>query len=101
MGKRTDLQTVLEDILGSKNVYFQPPESIKMKYPCIVYQRSTGDTNFADNVPYTFTVRYQVIYIDKNPDSDVLDKIAQLPQCVYDRHYTSDNLNHDSFNLYF
>ena len=98
--ERTKLHEKLVSILGTRNVYFQPPESIKMQYPCIVYKRSTGDTQFANDNPYTFRVRYQVTYIDKNPDSDVLEKIADLPMCTYDRHYTSDNLNHDIFNLY-
>ena len=97
---RLALHEILCEALGSRNVYFQPPESIKMQYPCIVYKRSTGDTQFANDNPYTFRVRYQVTYIDKNPDSDVLEKIADLPMCTYDRHYTSDNLNHDIFNLY-
>ena len=37
MRNRLDLQKIFEDILGSKNVYFQPPESLKMKYPAIRY----------------------------------------------------------------
>lgn len=101
MGTRLELHYILKDILGSDNVYFQPPSTIKMNYPCIVYQRSTGDSKFADNNNYTFKKRYQIIYIDKNPDSDVPDKIAELPMCIYDRFYTADNLNHDSFNIYF
>ena len=36
--RRNDLQKLLVEVLGSKNVYFQPPESVKMKYPAIVYQ---------------------------------------------------------------
>ena len=32
MASRLKLQTMLEEILGSRNVYFNPPESVKMKY---------------------------------------------------------------------
>ena len=53
MGQRLDLQTELEELLGSRNVYFQPPESLRMNYPCIRYTRSSGETTFADNKPYT------------------------------------------------
>lgn len=101
MIQRIKLHELLVSILGSRNVYFQPPESIKLLYPCIIYKRSTGDTQFANDAPYTFRVRYQITYIDKNPDSEVIEKLAKLPMCTYDRHFTSDNLNHDIFNIYY
>lgn len=99
--RRRLLQQTLEDILGSKNVYYQPPPSIKMKYPAIVYYRNVGNTDFADNNPYSVKVQYKVILIDRNPDTPFLEKISELPMCLYDRFYTADNLNHDVFNLYF
>ena len=101
MGSRLDLQTKLEEILGSRNVYFQPPESVKIQYPCIVYQRSSIDVKFANDNPYSKVKKYTVTVIDKNPDSDIPDKLILLPQCIFTRHYTADNLNHDSYNLYF
>ena len=101
MDRRRNLQALLVNILGSSNVYFQPPPTIKMKYPCIVYERSTGDTQFADNNPYTFELRYKVTYIDRSPENEVVKKLASLPKCTYDRFYTADGLNHDVFNLYF
>lgn len=101
MGKRTDLQTILEGLLGSRNVYFQPPESVKLKYPCIIYSRDYGETRFADNLPYNHQIRYKVTVIDSNPDSEILNKVVALPSCSFSRHYTADNLNHDVYNLYF
>lgn len=101
MGSRTEFHEILCDVLGSRNVYFQPPESIKMNYPCIVYARSAGDTQFADNHPYIHKVRYEVIVIDKNPDSEIPNKVAYLPMCLYERHYTADNLNHDVYTIYY
>jgi len=101
MGTRLQLQTVLETILGSKNVYFQPPATIVMKYPCIVYSRSSMDTKFANNVPYSIKNRYQLTVIAKDPDSVIPGKVGALSMCVYDRHFTSDNLNHDIFNIYY
>lgn len=101
MGQRLDLQKILEEILDSKNVYFQPPANIKMKYPAIVYQMDSADTQFADNLPYTYTKRYQVTVIDRNPDSEIPDKIAMLPMCIFDRPFVSDGLHHWIFNLYF
>lgn len=101
MALRPELQTLLVDILGSDNVYFQPPPTIKMTYPCIVYRRDYAETVFAENLPYKITKRYQVTVIDPNPDSDIPMKIAKLPMCVFDRFFTSDNLNHDVYNLFF
>lgn len=100
MGRdRKKLQKILEEFCP--NVYFQPPENIQLQYPCIIYNRSSGDTQFGDNKPYIFEQRYQVTVIDRNPSSEIPKKVAMLPLCVMDRHYTMDNLNHDLFNLYF
>jgi len=101
MAQRLELQALLMEILGTERVYFQPPPSIQMEYPCIVYQRDYLLTNHADDIPYKRRVRYLVTIIDRNPDSDVPDKVAELPLCVFDRFYTADNLNHDVFKLFF
>ncbi len=101
MSRRIELQSLLEEILGSRNVYFQPPASLKMQYDCIRYERIRIDTDHADNLPYQLYDRYQIIAIYKNPDSDLPRKIAALPMCYHERHYTADNLNHDVFNLYY
>jgi hypothetical protein len=101
MASRLELHTLLESILGSTNVYFQPPESISLKYPCIIYNRDYIKTEYANNSPYTLGKRYSVTVIDKNPDSVIPDKIAAMPKCTFERHFTADNLNHDIFNLYF
>lgn len=99
MGSRLELQNLLESILGSRNVYYQPPESIKIKYPAIIYSRNDIDNNFADDIVYMQNHTYQIIVIDANPDSEIVNKISKLPMCRYNRHYTSDNLNHDVFIL--
>lgn len=102
MGRpQTDLQTILETLLGSNAVYFQPPPNVQMQYPCITYHRNNADTKFAGNVPYLVTLRYQVMYISQTPTDEVRDSIAALPMCTFDRFYTAKNLNHDVYNLYF
>ena len=55
---------------------------------------------YADDGTYRFSYSYTVTYIDSNPDSDVPEKIAMLPQCKMDRCFTSDNLNHSVFIIY-
>jgi len=101
MAQRLELQALLVSLLGSNNVYFQPPPSVKMQYPCIVYNRDDIDSIFADNGAYRLKTRYQVMVIDTNPDSDIHTKVGTLPLCSYDRFFTADNLNHDVYNLFF
>ncbi len=99
--RREELQTTLEGLLGSRNVYFQPPENIRMNYPCVVYERDSVETKYADNEMYFRKKRYRITIIDRDPDSEIPDRIATLPLCRYSRFFTADNLNHDIFNLYF
>lgn len=101
MGQRLELQALLVDILGSGNVYFQPPPTVKLEYPCVIYKRDFVNTDFADNKPYKHKKRYQVTVVSHDPDNDIHEKVAALPMCSYDRFYTADNLNHDVYNLFF
>lgn len=98
---RESLQILLEEILGSRNVYFQPPESMKLKYPCIVYERSGIHSDSANNKKYRVQKRYTVTFMSEDPDSETPDKLSALPYCAFDRSFKSDNLNHDVFTLYF
>lgn len=101
MGSRYDLQTLLETLLGSENVYYDPPTSLAMKYPAIRYSKSDIDTVYANNSTYKSMKRYEIIVIDKKADNPVIEKLLNLPYCSFDRHYKSDNLNHDSLTLYY
>lgn len=102
MASRLKLDEELRKLIGNGNVYYQPPETVKMKYPCFVYNRSTGQTLYAENMSYRFTQQYEITYIDKNPDSEMIEKLAKhFPMIRYNRHFTNDNLNHDVFTLYF
>ena len=99
----SELQEVLQDIMGDAGkAYFQPPENLKIKYPCIVFERTNALTNYADNKPYQITKQYTVTLISKTSDNDeFLDKLLALPMCTYDRQFTNDNLVHDVFSIYF
>ena len=100
MESRLELQAMLEDILGSPNVYFQPPASVEMEFDAIVYRRKEIDNTYANDFVYKQDHAYEVIAIFKDPESDLPIKISLLPTCSFDRHYTADNLNHDVFTLY-
>ena len=101
MASRADLQKELERLLGSRHVYYQPPESVKMEYPAVRYSKDDIDTKFANDKPYMFKRKYEIIVIDRKPDNAVIDEILKLPMCTYDRHYTADNLHHDVMTLYY
>lgn len=101
MGQRLELQALFETLLGSRNVYFQPPPSLYMSYPCIMYKQDYRETKHANNSPYFDQKRYQVTVISSDPDSDIHDKVAQLPRCSYDRYFTADQLHHYVYNLFF
>lgn len=99
MDRRLELQQKLEDILGNENVYFQPPESMKIDYPAIVYERVEILTPHASNKPYLLGCTYRITLIDKNPISGLLEKLSLIPAIKHTRHYVADQLNHDVFTL--
>lgn len=93
------LQAKLEELLGSKNVYYQAPG--RMNYPAIKYEIDDIENTHANNWTYRVSRRYKVTVIDRLPDNPVIEKLLKLPMCSYDRHYVSDNLNHDVLTLYY
>ena len=101
MDRRLEFHQILKNILGSNNVYFQPPSTIQLKYPCIIYQRSDIHLRSANNTLYISKVRYNLTLIGNSPENDLVSKILELPYCSYDRFYTADGLNHDSFVIYY
>ena len=101
MDRRLELQTILENILGSRNVYFQPPSNTKLSYPCIIYNRSNIESRYANNTKYNTRVRYSLMLIGRSPESELVEELLKLPYCSYDRFYTADTLNHDTFTLYY
>lgn len=98
---RVQFQTILETILGTDHVYFQPPESVKMKYPAIVYSVNDLDKKEADNLVYLKHHIYRVVYIDMLPVSPVLEKLENMVNSKYINSYVSDNLNHTTFEIYY
>lgn len=101
MPDRLDLQNLLEELLGSRNVYYQPPESIKMQYDAIRYSKSTITSRYANNNKYSMKDRYELIVISKRPDNPVIKKLLTLQYCSYDRSYVADNLYHDVLTIYY
>ena len=101
MASRLELQNKLEELLGSRNVYYQPPETVKMEYPAIRYSKKKPDRKHANNKVYMKTNCYEIIVISRKPDDPVIDKIEGLPLCEWNNRYKADNLNHDVLTLYY
>lgn len=99
--RRLQLDAILRDILENDNTYFEPPASVKMRYPCIRYSRSHIDTVYADNKSYLRHKRYELILIYEDADSDLPDRLMDKLTVSHDRHYVADNLHHDVFTTYF
>lgn len=88
--------------LGINNVYIQPPESVKLSYPCVILRVTTGTTLYAGNRPYRYEDRYEAMYIRRSRDLDMVKSIAMsFPKCRHDRSYVADNLYHSIFVIYF
>lgn len=102
MRDRLNFDEKLRELIGSSNVYFQPPESIKLKYPCIVYKLRDIDVKRADNKAYFTTGCYDVTIISKDPDYFLFKKIIKaFPMCRSGGFFTYDNLNHHSYTIFY
>ena len=101
MASRLELQEVLEAIPGVKKVYYQPPASMHLMFPCIVYKKRAMDAEYADNIAYINKQSYTVTVIDKNPDSEIPMHVATLRLCRSENCFCSNNLYHDVFVIYY
>ena len=102
MAKREDLHEELCSILGSRNVYFNPPESVRMQYDAIRYSLGGKNLKRANNKIYNFVNKYEGVVITRNPDTPIPDKILlHFEMCSFGRPYTADNLNHYPFTIYY
>lgn len=101
MADRLELQSILEELLDSRNVYYNPPESIKMSYPAIRFSKSNIRSTYANNRKYGMRDCYQLTVISRLPDNPVIKQLLQLPYCSYDRQYVADNLYHDELTIYY
>lgn len=101
MPDRLDLQTKLEELLGNRNVYYNPPTNIKMNYDAIRYSKKNVSVNHANDKKYKKLNCYEITVISKKPDNPVVEKLLDLPYCSWDRYYPADNLHHDVLTLYY
>lgn len=83
------------------HVYFQPPQSVNLRYPCIIYKKNRTDQIYASNMTHKVYDEYEITIITKDPDSDLGNKlIERFPMISSNRRFTVDNLYHDVLILY-
>lgn len=111
MKTRADLQDALEAIFAkwasdigyhysNRRVYYQPPQSINLSYPCILYDLDMIRKIHADDIGYKKDYRYSITIIDKDPDSTLHEYVDALPYASFNRAYKADNLYHYVYTLY-
>lgn len=101
MASRLELQSKFEELLNSKNVYYNPPESKKMEYDAIRYIKKDIESRYANDAAYSLLDCYEITVIARKPDHPIIKELMRLPYCSYDRHYRADNLYHDVLTLYY
>lgn len=106
MDERIELDSILAGIInitepdGDRHIYFNPPPSVRMKYPAIRYSLGNINTDFANNRTYRTVPSFEVTLIDENPDTEFLKPILDIPYCSFNRFYKADNLNHWVFIIH-
>lgn len=104
--QREYIDTLLRSLTGVNKVYFQPPATVSLKYPCVIYTFSNYERWFADDKALFSWPEYEVTLIDRDPESEIHRQIMLLDQdsgnnCYvsFQRFYTADNLNHWSYRV--
>lgn len=98
---RLDFDRFIKSKINVEHVYFQPPSTVRMEYPAILYNLADIKNIHADNLHYQHFKAYQLMLITSNPDDPNIDIIAGLPMCQFDRWYAADNLNHYVYTIFY
>jgi hypothetical protein len=101
MRNRAELDAILAELVGEEHLYYQPPENVRLDYPCIIYQLADRNPAYADDLPYNINKSYQVTYISKDPDDPIPDELSKLPMSKFNRRYVSDKLYHDVYTIFY
>lgn len=102
MNRRLELQAKLENLIQNQHVYFQPPASVRLVYPCVVYTIGEGDVKRANDSIYQYVNSYTITFIYKQPNIDIIEKVLkEFEMCRLNTTYCSENLNHYVFTVYY
>lgn len=100
MKNRIDLDNKLRELLGTDQVYFQPPATLRVRYPAIIYSFDNNQEVFADDSKYLKHKRYSITLIDKDPESPIADNLDLLPFCKLSNVFVTDNLYHWVYRIH-
>lgn len=99
---RLNLHAKLLEFLGENRVYFQPPETFKMSYPCVIYSLSTLSSTFADNKTYLVDDRYRITYVTNDPDDiKIKEFLFFFDKIRFVTTFVSGGLYHYEYELYY
>ena len=102
MARRLKLHEEFCKILDNKNVYYQSPASVKMRYDAIRYDLAGKDLRHANDKVYLNTNQYDGVLITLDPDSELPDKLlSHFEMISFGKPYPADNLYHFPFTLYY
>ena len=102
MASRLQLHEEFCNILGSRNVYYNPPESVKMEYDAIRYSKSAPDIKRANDKAYAVVNRYDGVVMTYDPDSEIPSELLKhFSMCSLGSGYVVNNLNHFPFTIYY
>ena len=97
MDRRPLLHNLLKALFDTTpNVYFQPPSGTMLKYPCIVYKLQDITDRRADNLRYIEHRSYEVTVIDRDPNSELRERVLKLIGGVSDIKWDEFNLETDA-----
>ena len=106
MGRRHDLTELLRAQFPDhvqdpeKRVLFQPPATVKLEYPCIIYKLSDMPTNWSNNLPYHWERCYEMTYITRDAQDPMVEKLIALRETKFERYFSADNLHHFVYKIY-
>ena len=102
MDRRLELSDKLRSIIGNDNVYFQPPSSTIIQYPCVIYNERRGSTTYANDSVYNYVKSYEIKFIFKKLNESIVKNVLKsLTLCSFDRVYIADNLYHYVFIVHY
>lgn len=99
--KRLLFDAMLKETTGLTHVYYDPPESLFMEYPAIVYSKTNMPARYANNKKYHKSLAFEVKVIAEDPDTYYVDLVHDMRCSRFDRHFIADDLHHDVFTIIF
>ena len=101
MLKRVDIQEKFKFLLGSNNVYYQPPANLKMKYPAIVYSLDGLDVKRFDNTKLINKNCFSVTHIYRNESENLVETMLKNFEYIsFDNRSIVDGIYNDHYTIY-